>query len=165
MTAPPPMLTPRNVARALQCVATARPADLRFAARAWLLAPIIEASLASAGLRPTLKLVGLARRIGGRPSQRASARVDLDRGRAWTSRAFAMHPLQGLCLARSLVQHMLHTLDGTPSRLVVGVRRGVGASGLEAHAWVTHPDDRDPAADGFQEILSNDATCAAAERR
>ena len=50
--------------------------------------------------------------------------------------------LRGRCLPRAVVQHLLHRLDGTPSRLVIGVRTGSAeaeASGLDAHAWVAEP--------------------------
>ncbi len=146
-----PLLT-----RAIRCLAAARPEELRFAARAWLLAPLVELHLAVLGFQPTLRFVGLAKRMGR--GRRVTRRVDVAAGRVWTARAYAAHRLPGLCLARSIVQHSLHAVEGTPSRLVVGVRYRDEGTRLEAHAWIAVPRGRnnDDHHD-FQAIWTDDA--------
>ena len=82
-----------------------------------------------------------------------SGGLDVASGALWTARAFKLLPFQGLCVARSLVQHTLHNLDGTPSRLVVGVRKDVHGHGIHAHAWVSAPGQSSTCVDDFSPIL------------
>jgi hypothetical protein len=122
----------------------ARPEAIRFAARAWLGAPLVRASLSLVGLRSTLRWVEASSRQARR---RAHARgVGVEEGRALVRGAFRAQGAGG-CLPQSLVQYLLHRRDGLPVRLVVGVKRPGPGSGIDAHAWVeaaeagARPDD------------------------
>ena len=110
-------------------VAQLTAAERIFAARAWLLAPVVEASLYATGLDTTMRWIERA------PRRRRAAAVDPIRGEGLVGTAFRYHPLlRGTCLARSVAQYVLHRSDGTRATLVVGVRRQ-GAD-LKAHSWV-----------------------------
>src|SRR5262249_10530870 len=104
----------------------------RFAARAWLGAPLIRASLSAAGLKRTLRL------IEGLPGPRRPRRspVDPTEGRALVEGAFRHHFIGGACLPQALLQLALHRRDGVPARLVVGISRPGDGRALDAHAWV-----------------------------
>jgi len=125
--------------------------ELAFAARAWLLAPLVEGALAGLGVGWTLRAVAaVPRRVSrGRPPTAVAPRLDLVDGARWVDRAYALHALRGRCLPRAIVQHVLHRIDGTPSRLVIGVRSATSA--IDAHAWVTDPAR--PGAEEFSAIL------------
>ncbi len=149
------MLRKDRLTRAAQVAMTARRGELSFALRAWALAPAVELLLAAIGVNRTLEILAKLR-----PRTRATvpAPVKVAEGAAWVDRAYALHLLQGQCLPRAMVQHLIHGLDGTPSRLVIGVRRGesteAAGRALQAHAWVDEgerPSTRET--EGFLEIL------------
>lgn len=147
----PPLL------RAARRLAASRPEARRFAARAWVSAPLVRASLALVGLRTTLRWIEAAP-----PGRWGEAPVGVDEGRALVRGAFRVHLVTGACLHQSLVQYLLHRRDGLAVRLVLGVKRSVtmgetpkppaqpltmgetprppaqpGATpGIAAHAWV-----------------------------
>lgn len=155
------MLRQGRLTRAARILSAARSEELAFGLRAWAIAPAVELLLATLGVKRTLTLLGpLQRGRSTRPWPKAhatvSSKVQVGEGAAWVDRAYAVHVLRGQCLPRALVQHVLHGLDGTPSRLVIGVRRDTEGSvvGVQAHAWVdegTAPAEGSAA--GFAEIL------------
>ncbi|HZO16395.1 MAG TPA: lasso peptide biosynthesis B2 protein [Polyangiaceae bacterium] len=114
--------------RAYRRLRASRPREIAFAARAWVLAVPVEASLAAFGLARTLRWI---REIPAGPRRRGA--VSVDEGQLLVARAYQLHLLRGQCLPRSLVQYLLHRREGVAARFVVGVRR---ADGLDAHAWV-----------------------------
>lgn len=129
--------------RALRRLAAARPEARRFMARAWLGAPLIQASLATAGLERTLRLLAWIGRSPAQPSRRRSVRVarpvEPEEGAALVAGVFRHHLVRGACLPQALLQVALHRRDGVPARLVIGVRRPAGKGAkrsLAAHAWV-----------------------------
>ncbi len=128
----PPLL------RAARRLAGLRPEARRFAARAWLAAPLVRGSLALLGLRSTLQWVEAAPG-GPRPD---APRIGVSEGSVLVRRAFRAHVVGGECLPQAIVQYLLHVRDGVPARLVVGVRRPERGL-LEAHAWV-EADDLQP---------------------
>jgi hypothetical protein len=152
----PPLL------RAARRFAVSRPEARRFAARAWLGAPVVRASLAVVGLGSTLRWIDViatftsTRRSPPRGRRDAGAAVGVVEGAALVAGAFRAHVVGGECLPRSLVQYLLHRLDGQSVRFVVGVRRPVSMGetpippaqpALAAHAWVdTGVDSGDSAA-------------------
>ena len=75
----------RMIARALELP----PAERALAARAWLLAPCIEAGLVAMGLRATLKWI---ERLPRRAAQPTDA-VRPKRAEVLVERAFQLHPL------------------------------------------------------------------------
>jgi len=123
-----------------------RPEARDFAARAWLGAPVVELSLAVAGLRRTLGWIE-AFPVSAEPRHEA---VSVKEGERLVRGAYKAHIFGGRCLSRSLVQYLLHRRDGTSARFVVGVRRP--ESTLDAHAWVEGASDP-PANPEFQSIL------------
>ncbi len=129
----PPLL------RAARRFAASRPEARRFAARAWIGAPVVRASLAVGGLRPTLRWIEA---ISGRATVRRAFPVDVTEGSSLVGGAFRAHVVGGECLPRSLVQYLLHRLDGQPVRFVMGVKR-VGADALTAGGPAIH-DGGDP---------------------
>ena len=112
-------------------LAAARPEARRFAARAWVGAPLVRASLALVGLRTTLRWIEAAP-----PGRRGKAPVGVEEGRALVRGAFRFHVVAGACLHQSLVQVLLHRRDGLAVRLVLGVKRPDTSPGIAAHAWV-----------------------------
>jgi transglutaminase-like putative cysteine protease len=147
-----------SILSALRRLAAARPEARRFAARAWLGAPLVQASLATAGLEYTLRLVAWVGRSPARPSRRRSRHVEshLERpvepeeGAALVAAVFRHHIVRGACLPQALLQVALHRRDGVPARLVIGVRRPLGegvtrSRSLAAHAWV-EPEQGEQAA-------------------
>ncbi len=142
-----------RVTRAAELAREASLPELWFAARAWLLAPVVESALTAFGVATVVRTIGRIGRIEGPtllcPSRRRVAVAD---GARWVDRAYALHWASGRCLPRAAVQHALHRMDGTPSYLVIGVRRGrTCGSELDAHAWVR---EGAPDAHGdFAEIL------------
>ena len=135
-------------------VAELRPEARRFLALAWLGAPAVELALRTAGLRRTLGWIE-----EHAPARSRTGAVTLEEG-AWLVRsAWRRHPLlRGRCLPQSVRQYHLHRRDGTPARLVVGVRRG-DAKVLEAHAWVQRPDAAEPT-EPFAPILERGQVAA-----
>ncbi|MBI4703702.1 MAG: lasso peptide biosynthesis B2 protein [Deltaproteobacteria bacterium] len=145
----------------LRKIAALRPAERRFAAAAWLLAPAVEISLAALGLRRTLAWI---ERFGPRSPWGATG-IGAHDGAGLVDRAYRLHLLRGRCLPRALVQYGLHRRDGRPVRFVVGVKRGAAACPapheplpIEAHAWVEDvapgAADPSPARNGsFQPLL------------
>jgi hypothetical protein len=113
-------------------------ARIAFAARAWVLAIPVEASLASVGLATTLRWIeAIPQRA------RAAAAVGVEDGERLVARAYRFNFVRGRCLPRSLVQYLVHRRDGVDARFVVGVRRPEDdVRGLEAHAWVEAPGAR-----------------------
>ena len=116
----------------------ARPEARRFAVRAWLGAPLVQAALATAGFDRTMRAItwlGAPARPA-RPGRRRPAPVGPEEGAALVAAAFRWQLGQGACLPQALVQYALHLRDGVPARLVVGVRRPADGPSLAAHAWV-----------------------------
>ncbi len=114
---------------------------------AMVLAPSVELSLATAGLRCTVSLLDALPRL---PRSQESGRAASPR--AAVELAFACQPLlRGLCLERALVEYGVRRMGGLPARLVVGVRRG--GHGVEAHAWVESPSEGACEGD-YQEIFA-----------
>jgi Transglutaminase-like superfamily len=114
----------------------------RFGAAAWVLAPVVEASLALTGLDKTLSML---ERLPVRDERREGA-LAADEAQVIVSRAFRAHVgLRGLCLEKALVQWAVHRLDGTPARFVIGIRRDAEADAeVQAHAWVEAPTATEP---------------------
>jgi len=129
----PPLL----LLRAAQRFAALRPEERAFAARAWLAAPVVRASLALVGLKSTLRWVdAVPAREAPSP---ASSGVSVAEGGALVGGAFRTHlalVARGECLPRSMVQYLLHRRDGVPARLVIGVKRPERGAPIEAHAWI-----------------------------
>ncbi|MBM4356751.1 MAG: lasso peptide biosynthesis B2 protein [Deltaproteobacteria bacterium] len=112
-------------------MAAARHEKLAFVARAMLLAPVAEAALRVLELDRTLREVERWIPVGA-----SAAPVVGGEAERAIARAFRLQPwLPGRCLARALVQLVLHRRDGVHATLVVGVRRP-GEGEVEAHAWV-----------------------------
>ena len=146
--------------RAARRLATARPEAQRFAARAWLGAPLVRVSLALIGLRSTLRWIeavvamGDPERVPQPPPARPVGVVEVDEGRALVRGAFRFHVVGGECLHQSLVQYLVHHRDGLATRFVVGVKRSGhdggdpqtpgDRSGIAAHAWVEDGDAEAP---------------------
>jgi hypothetical protein len=126
-----------RVIRALQRLSSAAPEARRFAARAFVAAPAVEASLALLGFARTLRWVEA---VSAGRSAPAPIVVDITEGERLVAAVYRAHLTRGACLPRSIVQYLLHRRDGLPARLVVGVRRDRGE--LAAHAWVE--DERGP---------------------
>jgi hypothetical protein len=139
------------IMRALHRFVVARPEARRFAARAWLGAPLVQAALATAGFGRTLRAITWLSEGEGeggastRPGRRRPQPVGPEEGAALVAAAFRLQigqtgqtgqTGQGTCLPRALVQYALHLRDGVPARLVVGVRRPDDGRALAAHAWV-----------------------------
>jgi hypothetical protein len=120
--------------RAASRLASLRPAARRYAARAWILAPLIRGSLALLGFRATLRWVEAVPVTSSSALSARASRVGVDEGASLVEGAFRAHVVGGECLERALVQYLLHRLDGVPARLVLGVKRPGGQ--LDAHAWV-----------------------------
>jgi hypothetical protein len=129
-----------TILRALRRFAAARPEARRFVARAWLGAPLIEASLAATGLGRTLRLISWAARGPARlPRRKRHRPVGPEEGATLIAGVFRHHLVRGACLPQALLQYALHMSDGVPARLVVGVRRPSADEDqrpLAAHAWV-----------------------------
>ena len=117
-----------SLTRAYRRLRASQPREISFAARAWVLAVPVEASLAAFGLARTLRWI---RAIPAGARRRGA--VSVDEGGRLVAYAYKVHLLRGQCLPRSLVQYLLHRREGVAARFVVGVRR---ADGLDAHAWV-----------------------------
>lgn len=117
---------------AVRFLASQRPEARRFAARAWLGAPLVRATLSAAGLRRTLRL------IEGIPAPRSPRRaaIGAEEGAALVAGAFRHHFVGGACLPQAVLQLALHRRDGVPARLVVGVSRPDDGRALDAHAWI-----------------------------
>lgn len=118
--------------RAMRRFRELSPEGRAFVARAWLAVPVIELSLAVAGVRGTLAWI---ERVPEAASAPAPTTVD-DGGRLVRA-ACRRHPLAGACLSQALLQYLLHRRDGVPARLVIGVKRE--RADLDAHAWVEAP--------------------------
>ncbi|MEJ7734712.1 MAG: lasso peptide biosynthesis B2 protein [Polyangiaceae bacterium] len=119
--------------RAMRRLSQLSPEARRFLARAWVTVPVIELSLAVAGVQGTLRWIETI------PAAATSARATSIEEGGWLVRAACRrHPLAGQCLSQALLQYLLHRRDGVPARLVIGVKRE--ASRLDAHAWVESPE-------------------------
>jgi len=129
MTRSPPLQAARRFA-------AQAPEARRFVLRAWLVAPLVRASLAVAGLRATLRWVEAV--PATRSTRAARRRVGVAEGEQLICGVFRHHFVGGECLPRSVLQYLLHRRDGLPVRFVVGVRRD---EAFAAHAWVE--DDHD----------------------
>jgi Transglutaminase-like superfamily len=125
-------MPPLTLLRAARRLAAFRPEARRFAARAWLAVPVVQASLALVGFKSTLGWVEAVR-----PLRRPGAQpVTVAEGSALVGGAFRAHFVGGKCLPQSVVQYLLHRWDGVPARLVLGVRRPDPGAAIEAHAWI-----------------------------
>ncbi|HEY4120234.1 MAG TPA: lasso peptide biosynthesis B2 protein [Byssovorax sp.] len=100
----------------------------RFALRAVVGAPLVEAALAAAGLRRTLALIDSLPRSPRREPVAAGEGARLVAG------VYRHHVVRGACLPRAVLQYALHRLDGAEVALEVGARRIDGV--VEAHAWI-----------------------------
>lgn len=138
MTGRRPMKIPPHPARSLRRLLAQRGEARRFAAKAWLAAPAVEASLALLGLRRTLDWIEA---ISTRARTPPAGAVGLGEGARLVEGVYRAHFVDGRCLPRSLLQYWLHRADGVPARFVVGVRRqSSGPEPLEGHAWVEPPE-------------------------
>jgi hypothetical protein len=124
------------IMRALHRFVVGRPEARRFVARAWLGAPLVQASLATAGFRRTLALITWLGRSSAPPRRKRHRPVGPEEGAALVAGAFRFQVGKGACLPQALLQYALHLRDGVPVRLVVGVRRPEHERALAAHAWV-----------------------------
>ncbi|MEZ4441083.1 MAG: lasso peptide biosynthesis B2 protein [Polyangiaceae bacterium] len=124
---------------------------LRFGAMAWALAPVVELSLRSSGLKRTMDRIERLP-MPSAPRAWAVEGALAERLVAW---AFRLHVgLRGLCLERSLVEWAVHRLAGTRARLVIGVRKEEAATAkVAAHAWVEIGDDTRSRDDGYTTIF------------
>ena len=128
------------------------PIERRFAAEAWLLAPIVTLSLRTVGFRKTLEIVRewLPVGIGGRPSG-----VSVERGEQLVARTFKLTLARDSCLPKSIVQLVLHRRRGDRVQLVIGVKReghhGDVDIGFEGHAWIEAMDS--PRRDGRHVVI------------
>lgn len=112
---------------------THRPEEWAFAARAWCLAPLIEAMLATRGLKETLQWV--ERKFPHQQLRRARPTVvTVEEGAGLIGAVYRRHLVRGRCLPRALLQYALHRRDGVEARLMVGVKKPDGD--LAAHAWI-----------------------------
>ena len=116
---------------------------------AWLGALAVETSLSRLGFERTLCWIEKVprRRVLWR---RQLTVVETTRV---VAAAYRLHPFQGRCLSRSLVEYLLHRRSGKAVRFVVGVRRPEVAqeADLEAHAWVEERDSS--AGEPFTELF------------
>ena len=128
--------------------------ERRFAAEAWLLAPAVELSLATLGLRRTLEAIDRLTPA----KRRDGASVSAARGEQLVAATYRRHLVRGQCLPRALLQYAVHRRSGHEVRLVIGVRPP-RASNLEAHAWVE--DVRGPEApsreQGYEHLLTRES--------
>lgn len=137
------------MSRVVSALETTSKAELVFTARAMLLAPLVEGSLAWRGLDATLDGLERLSRNAHRREAAEGAAAELA-----VARAFRLQPwLPGRCLPRALVRYALHRRDGVPARLVIGVRRP-GEQALDAHAWVEPPSPKEAA--GYEPILTRE---------
>jgi len=111
--------------------------------RAWLGAPLVQASLVLVGLRSTLRWIEGSGSPTSPSFMRRASPIGVAEGSDLVRSAFRAHVVGGECLPQSLVQYLLHRQDGLSVRLVVGVRRvGHGHSypgddaPIAAHAWI-----------------------------
>ncbi|MBW2527411.1 MAG: lasso peptide biosynthesis B2 protein [Deltaproteobacteria bacterium] len=145
--------------------------ELRFATRAWLVAPAVELGLAWAGLHRTLRWIERTAPVHG-PAPEGRGSVDAARGARLVDRAYRLHLVRGQCLPRALVQYWLHRRDGTAVRFILGVRKasrttdaepqGDRRETIEAHAWVEPLEDEAAAptaagGEGFEVLLVREA--------
>ena len=131
------------------------PAERRFLAGAWVLAPVVELSLAAVGLQRTLDGIERLTRGEGRGSG-----VGVGRGEELIAAAYGRHLVRGRCLPRALLQYALHRRLGDHVRLVIGVRPP-GQDDLDAHAWVEDPaGGHRSREDGFEALLERESRAA-----
>jgi hypothetical protein len=116
-------------------------------ARAWLFAPAVETVLWAVGVERTIRLI--ERAPFGAIARRSPLRAS--EGETLVQAAYRFHFVRGRCLPRAMLQYLLHRLEGTPARFVIGVRRPGESQGLEAHAWVEETDH--PREVGYSTIL------------
>lgn len=115
--------------------------ERRFAAAAWLLAPVVTLLLRRFGFRKTVEIV----REWVTPSPASGAKpVPIERAEALVARAFGLTVAHDSCLPRSIVQLAIHRRNGDAVKLVIGVRRdgrfGDADIDFEGHAWVEAVD-------------------------
>lgn len=123
-----------NLAEFIKKLRALGPGEADFAARAWLLAPVIEGSLAASGLKRTLRWLESTFPVGrvqrpGLTVERATELVDA---------AYRRHLVSGSCMPRALVGYALLRHSGHSVRFVIGVNN---ERDLRAHAWI-EPSDR-----------------------
>jgi hypothetical protein len=104
--------------------------ELKFAAQAWLLAPLIETSLLTLGVKRTIKGIEFLFRAKT-PSTPDTPHAQ--RAEQLVNAAYRRHLLRGECLPRSLVQFSLMRRAGKHVRFVMGVNTH---EDFRAHAWV-----------------------------
>jgi hypothetical protein len=147
-----PMSRLPAIFRAARSVEALRPDARRFAAKAWLGAPVVEASLRLLGLRRTLGWIeALPEGVGG------TATVDVVEGERLVQAVYRWHLVTGECLPQALLQHLVHHLDGVPSRFVVGVARTGESRALAAHAWTSGERARES---GFAPLFASGGPAA-----
>jgi hypothetical protein len=104
--------------------------EMTFAAQAWLLAPLMETSLLTLGVKRTIKgIVFLFR--AKTPSTPDAPHAQ--RAEQLVNAAYRRHLVKGECLPRSLVQFSLMRRAGKRVRFVMGVNTH---EDFRAHAWV-----------------------------
>jgi hypothetical protein len=130
-----------NVRRLARTLRSYPSAELIFAGKAFLLAPIVEASLRVFGLRQTVR--GIDWLTDGRP---ARAAITTHRASELVGSVYKRHLVSGTCLPRSLVQYSLQRWDGRSVELAIGIKPPKGRT-LAAHAWVR---DRGAGADAVE---------------
>jgi hypothetical protein len=105
-------------------------AERRFAARAWLLAPLVEGSLTTLGMQRTLRVLEALFQVAPAPDPDMPA---AGRAGQLVDAAYGCHLLRGACLPRALIQYGLMRRGGHHVRFVIGVNNDAG---FRAHAWV-----------------------------
>jgi hypothetical protein len=115
-------------------------AERRFAAGAWLLAPVVTLVLRRYGFRRTVEIVR-ERVVRGAVT---GSSVSVERAEVLVARAFKLTVAHDSCLPKSIVQLALHRRHGDRVKLVIGVRRdghfGDRDLEFEGHAWVEAVD-------------------------
>ncbi len=150
--APYPAMPSLPLLQAARRFAALPPEERAFAARAWLAAPVVRASLALVGLKGTLRWVEAAP-----PRPLRVVPIGVTVGSRLVASAFRAHVAGGAasrCLPRSVVQYLLHRRDGLPARLVVGVKRSEQRPGIAAHAWIEGTEGGEDEASGFEPVFS-----------
>jgi hypothetical protein len=115
--------------------------ERRFAAGAWLLAPVVTLLLRRFGFQKTVEIIRDRvpfGEVGGEPI------VSVERAESLVARAFRLTLAHDSCLPRAVVQLALHRKHGDRVKLVIGVRRdghfGDRELDFEGHAWVEAAD-------------------------
>jgi hypothetical protein len=94
--------------------------------------------------RPTARLAT------SRPDGQYRGVVGVLEGERLVLAASRWYPLAGKCLSRTVVQSLLHRMDGVEHEMVIGVALRGGE--VAAHAWVATPDAASDERDGYQPL-------------